>query len=97
MLSNSPMITLMRLYSDCSDIRVVKEPAPAMSGNTMGTIVAAFPPGPSLRKISMPNTISTAMANSTSEPAIANDATSTWNKPNIDVPRNKNIRNIHKE
>ena len=96
MLSNKPMRILTKPYIDCNESNVVNEPAPAMRGNTKGTIVEA-PVGPLLRKISTSSTISTAMRKSTIEPPIANEHTSTWNKPNIDDPKKRNAKNIMSE
>ena len=47
-------------YRALNDSRVVKEPAPAIKGKTIGTIDAA-PSGPSFLKISTPSNISMAI------------------------------------
>ena len=76
--STRAIIILVKLYIALNDNNAVKDPAPAINGNTIGTIVAD-PYGPSLRNISTPNIISIAITNITREPAIANEDISTWN------------------
>lgn len=66
------MMMLGTLHSALSVSVVAKAPAPAMSGNMTGTIVAE-PSGPSLRNISMLKVISTASTKSTRAPASANE------------------------
>ena len=64
------MMIFTRAYEALNDSSVVKEAAPAMSGNTSGTSVLD-PPGASLRNISYPNIISKASKNKIIAPAAA--------------------------
>ena len=67
--------------------------AEAMKGNITGTIVAE-PSGPSLRKISILNVISTASTKSTRAPASANEEISILNNFNSPSPAKRNVINI---
>ena len=66
-------------------MRVVKVPAPAIRGNTIGTIVPEAE-GPLFRKISMSRSISMATRKMTIAPAAANEAMSSWNRVRIPSP-----------
>ena len=79
--------TLNKLYSALSDKTVVKVPAPAISGNTNGMMVAASA-GPSSLNTSMPKIISTAITKMTKAPATAKEDTFSANKLNTDAPCN---------
>jgi hypothetical protein len=76
--------------------KAVNVPGPAIKGKTMGTSVL-FPPGESFRNISTPKIISMDMIKITSEPATANEETSTLNSRRIISPKNKNKTMITKE
>lgn len=62
------------------DNMVVKEPAPAINGNTTGKKLLSFGPSVLLLNISISNIISNAMTKIIKEPATANDDMSTLNK-----------------
>ena len=66
------MRMFMSSYIALSEMRVVSTPAPAMRGNTIGTIVAP-PDGALFLKISTSRIISSAMRNIKKPPAAAND------------------------
>jgi hypothetical protein len=85
-------IAIIRLIIDISALRervVVRVPAPAMRGKTIGTIVEC-PLGPSFLKISTLKVISTPKAMSIKPPAIAKDAKSTPKTFNNPSPKNIN-------
>ena len=84
------------LYSARKDNSVVKEAAPAINGNTKGTIVAESV-GPSFLKISLPNIISQARTKITRAPATAKEDISTLKRANKDFPTNKKANNITNE
>ena len=84
------------LYSARNDNKVVNEAAPAIKGNTSGTIVAD-PQGLSFLNISTPKIISTAKTSNTKAPATAKEEISTLNNPNNAFPINKKATNITKE
>ncbi len=88
------MMILMVSNSARNESSVVNDPAPAISGNAIGTMEA--PEGESCLKISTPKIISNAIMKRTIEPAIANEDISTPNKPNRASPTNKNDINIIK-
>ena len=62
----------MSSYIALSEIRVVSTPAPAMSGNTIGTIVAPLL-GVLFLNISTSRIISSAIRNIRNPPAVANE------------------------
>ena len=70
-----PTIIFWVAYSVFSDNKVVMVPAPAINGKARGTIETVSGVSPSLNMLS-PKTISMAIQNITSDPAIANEATS---------------------
>lgn len=80
MLNKTAKIMLMSAYWERIDNKVVRAPAPAISGKTTGIKVASLGESGELLKISISNIISIAMTKMMSEPAIANDEISTWNK-----------------
>ena len=82
------MMMLRILYSARKESKVVKEAAPAIKGNTRGTIVAD-PQGLSFLNISTPKIISTAKTKRTRAPATANEDMSTLNSPNNAWPINR--------
>lgn len=88
MLRMMAMMMLMSPNSARKVSTVVKEPAPAMSGNAIGTIDAAC--GAVSRWISIPRINSNAMIKMTKAPATAKDSTSMPIKVKIFVPKNKN-------
>ena len=72
---------------------VVNVPAPANSGNAIGTILpdCSFPSvsGSSLKILTF-KIISNPMKNMINEPAMANDEVSIPNTPKIELPKNRN-------
>ena len=66
----------MALYFACKEMIVVIVPAPAISGNAMGTSVPEFDLGSSLNRV-IPKIISIPKRNKMIEPATAKDSTST--------------------
>jgi hypothetical protein len=68
---------------------VVSVPAPAISGNAIGTIEPELEPSVSLKRV-IPKTISIPKKNKIKEPATANELTSTPNSPSTLSPKNKN-------
>ena len=83
------MRMLTEAYSAFRDSSVVKEPAPARRGNTIGTSVAALM-GPMFLKISTSSSISRAIKKMTSAPATANDSMSTLKRWSMASPAKKN-------
>ena len=77
-------------YSALSDKMVVNVPAPAMSGNAIGTIEALEATDESDLNKLMPKIISSAIKKMTNAPAVAKDAVSMPMNPNKDSPTNKN-------
>jgi len=88
------MMILIVSNSARNERRVVKEPAPAISGKAMGTMEA--PEGESCLNSSMPNIISNAIITNTNEPAMANEEMSTPNKPKRASPTKRKIIRIVK-
>ncbi len=90
------IIMLNTLHSALRVKVVANAPAPAISGNMTGTIVAD-PSGPSFWKISMLNVISTASTKRTSAPARANEEMSMLNSFKSPSPANRNVMNIARD
>ena len=91
MFKINAIMMLSIAYSALSDNRVVIEPAPAIIGKAIGTIVP--PMFGSFLKSSIPRTISRAKKRRIKEPAIAKEDISTPNRPKNGSPiiRNNNI------
>lgn len=87
MLRMMAMMILISPNSALSARTVVKEPAPAINGNAIGTMEAAC--GAVSRWISIPRINSKAMMKITNAPATANDSTSIPINVRILVPKNK--------
>ncbi len=86
------MLTLSN--SAFNEIIVVKVPAPARSGNAIGTILPDWlSPGSDLKN-RIPRIISRPMKNITKDPAKANEDISTPNRPSIEAPANRKANMI---
>lgn len=84
-------MAIIRLKTDVSALRdsvVVRVPAPAINGNTIGTMVEC-PLGPSFLNISILKVISMARAIRITPPAIAKDAISTPKSFNSPSPKKR--------
>ncbi len=94
-LSTKAIMMLMESNSARNESMVVKDPAPAIRGKAIGTMLA--PAGESCLNMLMPKIISNAITTSTKEPAIANDEMSTPNNPNNGSPKKKNSKRMPSE
>ena len=82
-----PDIMVIESYAALKDSKVVMVPVPAINGNAIGTILAVS--GISSLYSLIPKIISIAKKKMTSEPAMANDLTSTPRNLRIDSPRKR--------
>lgn len=79
-LSKTARMILISEYWERMESSVVRPPAPAISGKTTGIKVASLGESGEFLKISISRIISRAMTKMMSEPAMAKEEISTWNR-----------------